>query len=77
VAALIVDALEVIDVDDDDARGHPRNLERLDESLDAMAVQHIGQRIERRQLPVLFLFALEVMDLPALFAMLATQQQPL
>src|SRR5436190_3817501 len=74
VAALIVDALEVIDIDDDDARRHPRSVERLDESLDAMTVQDIGQRIERRQLSILLLLALQIMDLPALLAMPATQQ---
>ena len=59
--------------------GTSRGLERLDESLDAVAVQYVGQRIERRQLPILFFFALpfQIMDLPALLAMLATQPQPL
>ena len=59
-------------------------LQRFDELLDAMAIQDIGERIERRQLLILFFFRLQlriavhqIMDLPALLAMLAAQPQPL
>jgi len=49
----------------------------FDETLDAVAVQDIGERVERRELPIFLFLALQVMDLAALLAMPAAQQQPL
>src|SRR5689334_391983 len=46
VAALVVDALEVIEVDHDDAGVHARGLQVFDEPLDAVPIQHIGERVE-------------------------------
>jgi hypothetical protein len=77
MAAQIVDLLEVIEVDDDDARGHAVGQEILDEALDAVSVQDIGQAIERREPLELVFLMLEIVDPSTLLAMLATQPHPL
>src|SRR4051812_37949221 len=77
MAAFIVDAFEVIEIDDDDARGRTGDPQRRDELFDAVAIEDARQRIDRRELLVLLLFMRELGDLLALRAMRATQAQPL
>ena len=45
VTALIVDTLEVIQIDDDDAGRHTGGAERFDKLLDTVAIQNLGEQL--------------------------------
>jgi len=47
VTTVIVDSLEVIEINDDDAGGQFGGLQRFDELLDTVAIQNFGEPIER------------------------------